>query len=148
MLRDIPHGIRDNMEKKREFFEDLMDMAMEGAADSRGKVRGALSPFRVDMTEDDARYEVFAELPGFAKDDITVSYVEDSQLIIRAERPEVEDDTVKYIYKERRTGEFERAFEVRDIVKDEVAVSYENGLLHIILPKAVIEENKTVFDIQ
>ncbi len=144
MLRD---SIKDNMEKKREFLEDIFDLALEQSTGSRGKVSGALSPFRVDMTETDARYEIVAELPGFSKEEITVSYVEDSQLIIRAERAEVEDDTVRYIYKERRTGEFERAFHVEDIVKEEVSVAYENGLLHIVLPKAAKEENKTIFDI-
>mgnify|MGYP003311628384 CR=1 FL=1 len=144
MLRD---SIKDNVEKKREFLEDIFDLAMEQSTGSRGKVSGALSPFRVDMTETDARYEIVAELPGFSKEEITVSYVEDSQLIIRAERSDVEDDTVRYIYKERRTGEFERAFRVEDIVKEEVSVSYENGLLHIVLPKDAKEENKTIFDI-
>ena len=55
---------------------------------------------------------------------------------------------VKYICRERRTGTFERTFEIDGIVKDEVSVSFEDGVLHIVLPKEPAETNKTVFDIQ
>ena len=68
-------------------------------------------------------------------------------LTIKAERPEVDMD-VKYICRERRTGTFERTFEIDGIVKDEVSVSFEDGVLHIVLPKESAETNKTVFDIQ
>ena len=34
------------------------------------------------------------------------------------------------------------------IVKDEVTVSFDEGVLHIVLPKEPAETNKTVFDIQ
>ena len=47
-----------------------------------------------------------------------------------------------------RTGTFERTFEIDGIVKDEVTVSFDEGVLHIVLPKEPAETNKTVFDIQ
>lgn len=55
---------------------------------------------------------------------------------------------VRYICRERRTGTFERSFEIDGIVKDEVAVSFEDGVLHIVLPKEPEDKGRTVFDIK
>ena len=129
----------------------MLENALETAADLScnpvGRVSGALFPFRVDVVDTETAYEVFAELPGFTKEEITVSYDEDCHLSISAERLEVEDDAVKFLCRERRTGKFERAFYIDDIEADEVNVSFENGVLHIILPKAAEGKNKKVFDI-
>ena len=42
---------------------------------------------------------------------------------------------VRYLCRERRDGVFERTFIIDDIDKDSVNVSYDGGILHIILPK-------------
>ncbi|MBQ1336267.1 MAG: Hsp20 family protein [Selenomonadaceae bacterium] len=147
MFRNIPFNIKGNAEKGREVLEKVMDFALDQPFNPISRVSGALSSFRVDVTESEGRYEVFAELPGFTKEEITVSYDEDCHLSISAERLEVEDDAVKFLCRERRTGKFERAFYIDDIEADEVNVSFENGVLHIILPKAAEGKNKKVFDI-
>ncbi len=147
MFRNIPFNIRGNAEKSREVLERVMDFALDQTFHPRGKVTGALASFRVDVMEIEGRYEILAELPGFSKEEITVSYDEDCHLTISAERPDVEDEAVKYLCRERRTGKFERVFYMDDIAEDEVSVSFENGVLHIVLPKAVEGRNKKVFDI-
>ena len=147
MFRNIPFNIKGNAEKGREVLEKVMDFALDQSFNPRGKVTGALASFRVDVLEVEGRYEVFAELPGFSKEEITVSYDEECHLTISAERLEVEDEAVKYLCRERRTGKFERAFYIDDIAEDEVNASFENGILHIILPKAAEGRNKRVFDI-
>lgn len=147
MFRNIPFNIKGNAEKGREVLEKVMDFALDQSFNPRGKVTGALASFRVDVLEIEGRYEVFAELPGFSKEEITVSYDEECHLTISAERLEVEDEAVKYLCRERRTGKFERVFYIDDIAEDEVNASFENGILHIILPKAAEGRNKRVFDI-
>ena len=147
MFRSMPFNIKGNAEKGRELIEKVMEFAMDQPFNPIGRVSGALSSFRVDVTEDEGKYEVFAELPGFTKEEITVSYDEECHLSISAERLDVEDDEVKYLCRERRTGKFERVFYIDDIAADEVSVSFENGVLHVILPKATEDKNKKVFDI-
>ena len=57
-------------------------------------------------------------------------------------------ESVRYLCRERRTGTFERSFEIDDIDKDAVTVSFENGVLHIVLPKVQGNEDKMVYDIK
>lgn len=148
MIRPIPFNIRENAERGREALEKAIDFMTEQPCNPLGRVSGALSSFRVDVIDTPDRYEIFAELPGFHKDQITVSYDDNSgYLTIKAERPDPDMD-VKFICRERRIGTFERTFQIDDIVKDEVAVSLEDGVLHIVLPKEPAETNKTVFDIK
>ena len=85
---------------------------------------------------------------GFRKEQITVSYDEEGYLRIKAERQELEPEDVKYLCRERRTGEFERVFKIDGIDKDSVSVAFDNGILHIVLPKVSKDANRTVFDIE
>ena len=147
MFRNVPFNIKENAEKAHDVLEKVMDFAMEQSFNPRGRVSGALSSFRVDVVESEGKYEVFAELPGFAKEEITVSYDEECHLRISAERPEPVDDSLKYLYKERRTGKCERVFYIDDIIEEEVSVSLEDGVLHVVLPKALEGKNKKIFDI-
>ncbi|MDC0069511.1 Hsp20/alpha crystallin family protein [Gammaproteobacteria bacterium] len=100
-----------------------------------------LSP-RVDVTEYDDRYEFVVELPGFSKDEVSVS-VEDGHLSIEAnhESDETEEKEGRVIRRERRSGSYVRKFHVGEEVDSEaVSASFENGLLKISVPLAVAEE--------
>lgn len=148
MFRTIPFSFKSNaQEKSREFLDRFWDFAMEQAHNPVGRAASVIFPFRVDAIETADRYELFAELPGFTKNDITVAYEGESRLTIRAERQEPETEDVRYICRERRTGTFERSFEIDGIEKSNVSVSFENGILHVVLPKVHDDANKTVFDI-
>lgn len=144
MFRNIPFRFKDHMDKGRDFWEKAMELSME-AGNPLSRVAGAFTSFRVDVLDLDAQYEVYAELPGFEKSDIKVSYG-GGRLTIYAERPEV-DMGIKYICRERRDGVFERSFEVDDIVEDGVRVSYDDGLLRVVLPKKEKVDDQKVFDI-
>lgn len=146
MFRTVPFNLRENAERGREVLEKALDFVSEQPFNPMGRVSGALSPFRVDVIDTETAYEFFAELPGFYKEQINVSYDENNYLRIKAERPESEGQAV-YLCHERRSGAFERTFLVDDIKKEDVSVSYENGILHIILPKKEKKDNRTVFDI-
>ncbi len=150
MFRVQPFNIRDGYaEKGREVLEKVFDVAMDQPFNPLGKVSGALSSFRVDVTENDDKYEIYAELPGFTKEEITVSYDDNSRLSVSAQHIVEDEDAegVKYVCRERKRGKFEREFFVDDIAADETTVSFENGLLHIVLPKLAADRNKKIFDI-
>lgn len=146
MFRTIPFHLRENAERGREALEKALAFVADQPFNPMGKVGGVLAPFRVDVIDTETAYEFFAELPGFYKEQINVSYDDDGYLRIKAERPE-SDMQPAYLCRERRSGAFERTFFVDGIKKEEVSVSYENGILHIILPKEEKRENRTVFDI-
>ena len=148
MFRTVPFNIKGNMEKVHEAVEKLLEFMADQPGNPMGKVSGAFASFRVDVIDTEAAYEIFGELPGFRKEQITVSYDEDEYLRIRAERAELETEDVKYICHERRTGEFERVFKIDGIDKDSVSVAFDNGILHIVLPKVSKDANRTIFDIE
>ena len=146
MFRIVPFNIRENAERGREALEKVLDFASDQSITPLGKVSGALASFRVDAIDTESAYEILAELPGFNKDNITISYDDNNYLKIKAERPE-NNMNVRYLCRERRDGVFERTFIIDDIDKDSVNVSYDGGILHIILPKLKNNANKTIFDI-
>ena len=148
MFRTVPFNLKGNVEKGQEAVERLLEFMADQPGNPMGRVSGALASFRVDVIDTEAAYELFGELPGFRKEQITVSYDEEGYLRIKAERQALEPEDVKYLCRERRTGEFERVFKIDGIDKDSVSVAFDNGILHIVLPKVSKDANRTVFDIE
>ena len=90
----------------------------------------------VDVSETEAGFEVRAELPGVAKDDLHVS-VKDNLLTLSGEkRQEKEDDTHNYRRVERRYGSFQRRFALpREVETDDIKAEYNDGVLTLSIPK-------------
>lgn len=91
--------------------------------------------YPVDVSEENGKILVDAELPGFDKKDIEVS-VENGILQIKAERKQEEKKGKKHLH-ERRFTRVQRRFTLPVNVEDGKAVcKYDNGVLHLELPKA------------
>ena len=101
---------------------------------------------RTDIIENEDSYEVKVDLPGVNKDNISID-LEDGYLTISyKEEKENEEDTSKYLRKERYFGSQERSFYVGDIEIENVDAKFENGVLDIVLPKE--KDDKVVKKIQ
>ena len=70
MFRVLPFNIRTNVEKGRDFLGNIVETLVDQPLHPLGKAGGLLFPFRVDVIEMDDRYEIYAELPGFLKEEI------------------------------------------------------------------------------
>lgn len=90
----------------------------------------------VDISETDDTFEVRAELPGVAKDDLHVS-VKDNLLTLSGEkRQENVDDTQNYRRTERRYGNFQRSFTLpAEVNTDDIKAEYTDGVLTLSIPK-------------
>ena len=90
----------------------------------------------VDVSETDDNFEVRAELPGVAKDNLHVS-VKDNLLTLSGEkRKENADDTQNYRRVERRYGSFQRRFTLPpEVATDDIKAEYSNGVLTLSIPK-------------
>ncbi|MFC5526360.1 Hsp20 family protein [Rhodanobacter ginsengisoli] len=91
----------------------------------------------IDVTEDAKAFHIKAEMPGITKDDIEVS-VEGSQVAISAEvrRETKKKDDERELYTERYYGKVYRAFSLpSDIDSSKADARYDNGVLHLTLPK-------------
>ena len=91
----------------------------------------------VDISETENGYEIRAELPGVAKDDLHVS-VEDNRLTLSGEkRQEKADDTQNYRRIERRYGSFQRRFTLPSEVEiDDIKAEFTDGVLTLSIPKS------------
>lgn len=95
-----------------------------------------------DLYETDEAYFAEIELPGFSKDEVTVT-VEQGVLTVSGEHAtEQEKEREDYHLAERSFGRFSRSFSLpASIEQDEVTARFENGVLVVEMPKA--EESKS-----
>ena len=93
---------------------------------------------KTDVRETEDAYEVDIDLPGFKKDEVTIT-VENGYLNISASRnsnKEEKDDKGNLIRQERYSGSFSRSFYVGENVEEkDIKASYDNGELKITFPK-------------
>ena len=98
----------------------------------------AKNMMKTDVLETDSSYELDVDLPGFKKDEISVT-LENGYLTISAAKGldrDKKDKEGNYIRQERYAGAMSRSFFVGDAVtQDEVKAKYENGILKLSIPK-------------
>ena len=117
------------------FFDDSWPQLAESPV-------GTFFAPRVDIKEVDDHYEISAELPGVAREDIQV-HVKDGVLTLEAEtsQEEKEEKGGRIIRQERRYGKFMRSFNLgADVEEADIKASFKNGVLTLEAPKAVEKE--------
>lgn len=120
---------RRNFDLFDEFFDD-------GFFSKREK-----NLMKTDIRETKDKYIIDIDLPGFQKENISLSlnkgYLEISAKVDKEDNNEEE----KYVRKERFYGECSRSFYVGDDITDEdISAEFKNGILKIEVPK--LDENK------
>ena len=88
----------------------------------------------IEMVEKDGTMTVRADLPGIAKEDVTVEITGNS-LVIKGERHrEEKEDHEGYYRSERSYGRFYRSIPFRDgIEADQASASFKDGVLEVTL---------------
>lgn len=96
---------------------------------------GTFTP-EMNVYENDKEFEVTVALPGMNKDDIDIS-LENNMLTISGERKmEQEENGRRYHRIESRFGRFSRSLPFPDVIDgDNIRANYENGVLHVTIPK-------------
>ena len=116
----------------RNFFRDFgnVDRALYG--------KNAQRMMKTDVKETDEGYEVDVDLPGFRKDEIHLE-LNNGYLTISTEKSLEKDEKNKQgkmLRQERYAGTMQRSFFVGEqITEEDVKATYENGVLHLIIPK-------------
>ncbi len=90
-----------------------------------------------DIKEYEDKYLVQADLPGIKKENIRVSYVNNTLTISAAqtETTETEEDFGHYLRKERSSSAYQRTFTITDIDDESIKAVFEDGVLTLTLPK-------------
>jgi HSP20 family protein len=121
-------------------FQDLFTPAKNGDQEAQ------VSSPRIDVTETDKSFQVQAELPGIAKEDIKLT-VERKRVSIEADVKrgieKKEGETV--IYAERVAQKFVRSFSLpTEVDETQVQAKLDNGILTLTLPKKEAAQAKTI----
>ena len=132
-------------------FDDWMDSFEEEFFGRKNPLYGkhAKNMMKTDVRETDGTYEVDIDLPGFKKEDISVSF-ENGYLTVSTNKTLDRDDKDKdgkYIRQERYAGSMSRSFFIgKNIPKEDIKAKYEDGVLILSVPKKDIKviENNTI----
>ncbi len=111
----------------------LLDNAFDNFLDEPYALRKQTF-MKTDICEKDGKYVLDMELPGYQKDNITLS-LKNGYLLVNAStsnNKEEKDDKGNVIRKERFSGSCSRSFYVGKQVKEEdIQAKFDNGELHI-----------------
>ncbi len=113
-------------------FRDFQDI------DRKLYGKHAVREMRTDVHEHDDHYEVDIDLPGFTKDEITLS-LESGYLTVSAAKGLDQEKTNrkgKIIRQERYAGALQRSFYVGEaLTEEDITAKFENGVLSLAIPK-------------
>lgn len=95
----------------------------------------------IDIIENDKSYIVKVDVPGFEKEEISIS-VDDNILTIQGEKKQENDDSKEnYIRKERYYSSFSKSISLYDnIDTNKINAELKNGILDLTLPKKTTQE--------
>lgn len=114
------------------FFDDFFNRDITDFFGSDG----SLTLPSVNVVENEKSYRIEVAAPGLEKDDFNLE-VDGNMLIISAKKEvsdEVKED--KYMRREFNYTSFSRTFQLPEGVNaDEIGAKYDNGVLHVTLPK-------------
>ena len=122
------------------FGFDLMDMMDDFFAPVFNTSSRYMS---TDVKENDKEYTLYIDLPGFEKEDLSLS-LKDGYVTVSAKKSGEDNDT--YLRRERKMELSRSYFVGKDITEDDVKAKYVNGTLTLTVPKAEkkIPETKTI----
>jgi HSP20 family protein len=99
----------------------------------------------INVTEDNDRLYVRAELPGVKANELEISATGNSLSIGGERKVAPETDVASYHRREREAGVFRRTINLpNDIDSNRVEAHYNNGILTVTLPKAEVAKPKQI----
>jgi len=146
MLRRRPfgfYGYRSPWQDMARLHQEVDRLFSDSFSMAGGRTAPNYPAINVWTNEDGA--VITAELPGVDVNDIDISVVNDN-LTLSGERKleELKEDN-QYHRRERGYGKFNRSFQLPFKVEaDQVEALFENGILHLSLPRAEADKPKKI----
>ena len=137
----LPSIWRNNSLFGEDLFDDWFGFPTEREFKNLEKKlygRNAAHVMKTDVKEHDDHYEIAIDLPGFKKEDVTLT-LENGYLTVSAAKgldEEHKDKKGKVIRCERYSGAMQRSFYVGDGVEEsDVHAKFQDGVLKLEIPK-------------
>ena len=122
-----------------DFFDDFPMPREFRGIDRRLYGKNAAREMKTDVKEHEDHFEVDIDLPGFKKEEITLT-LENGYLTVGAAKSLDKDESTKQgkvIRQERYAGSLQRSFYVGDnLTEKDITAKFENGVLSLNVPKA------------
>jgi len=136
-----------------DLFDDFFDFPrFRTPAEAEHKLYGkhAAGLMKTDIRDKDGNYELDIDLPGFKKDEISLT-LDNGYLLVGARKmvnEEEKDDQGKLLRQERYSGAMQRSYYVGESIdENDVKAKFEDGVLRLTFPKEKepeIPEKKTI----
>ena len=126
-----------------DFFDDFMGFdfpRLRPADDVERKLYGkhVTGLMKTDIRDKDGNYELDIDLPGFKKDEISLT-LDNGYLVVGARKmldEEEKDDKGKLLRQERYSGAMQRSFFVgKSVTEEDIKAKFEDGVLKLDIPK-------------
>ncbi len=128
-------------------LRDAMDRLFEDSFVRPGPwaLNGATVAVPVDLWETGDAYHLRADVPGIKPDDLEINVTNDTVTISGEVKGSTDVTDEGWLRQERRSGKFARSFTLPvQIESSKVDATFENGVLHLALPKAESVRPKTI----
>ena len=98
----------------------------------------------VDVTDDGDVFRIVVEMPGVAKDGLSID-LENDELRVRGSRPALAESEKVLVNGRDSNRPFERSFTLgKDVDREQVKARLENGLLTLTLPRKAAVKPKRI----
>ena len=102
---------------------------------------------KTDITETDENYKLMIDLPGVAKEDISLDF-NDEYLTVFVKHEENSDESIRYIRKERSNYSYSRSYYLSDADSENIKAKLENGVLTVIVSKFKEVNNRKTISVE
>ncbi|MBN2745625.1 MAG: Hsp20/alpha crystallin family protein [Bacteroidales bacterium] len=92
---------------------------------------------KTNVIEEERMYNIEMMVPGYKKEDFSLN-IENDTLVISAQKEQnnEEKDGKKIVFREYSVQSFERSFRLsNDVDANKIEASYQDGILHVTIPK-------------
>lgn len=106
--------------------------------------------FKIDVEEKDNMYEIVADLPGINKEDLNVSY-DDQTLTIAVEKQdetEEKDEEKKYLHRERHQISMKRSLYLPNVDPSKIRAKLDQGVLTLHAEKTEVQDHGYVIEVE
>ncbi|WP_407397752.1 Hsp20/alpha crystallin family protein [Anaerovibrio sp.] len=137
MLGLVPFAMRNDLAREEDGFDRLFNWMSQPIASIFSDTGFSGKSFNVDVKDNGDSYELKAELPGYTKEDVHLSY-KDNYLSISASKEESKDEKDEqgnFIRRERYSGSMSRSFYIDNIDENNCNADFKDGILTVTMPK-------------
>jgi len=144
--RSIWQDFDDLMAEMESRFQSMIGGIGTRGEEVRGRIVPAIRDFRVDVRDHEDEVIVVADLPGVEKENVAVRLIDPQRLeIVSVRSGETEEGARDFFVRERIYGQMSRTVMLpAEVVEENAAASFKNGVLEVRLKKAPIEIGTTI----